>query len=459
MKRLFYILIVAAGFTAAITSCDKSDKKTEEIIIPPYTEEEGKFVSVIESDVNGKWVTILYTAMGADGSVKNLSELICLPAGTPSNLIIGCHITIVSDSERPTNYKNLPIMTDVGFLSSILTLKGALVVFPDYEGYGSTSADPHPYLNRELTARQVIAGAKAALEWLEKEKNVNMPPQWRGYTVGYSQGGAVAASVLRYYREYQLDGLNLTAAICGDGPYDPMVTLTEYIEQDKLYMPVAAVLVLKGLVDTDKNLKSLGCTYADFVTQGLIDTKIFELLEEKQLTNEEIHNMTLAHSKDNGGFTMMVYNYKAEDFLPYNAENTAAYQDSDWDLSVGNAKSYCTASQCFKPEVISFFKDGTTNGRVPAVKLEALKKALEKNSLTYGGWMPDAHTKDFLFFHSTRDEIVPFANYQSVISAWGEDCIDGRPSEDLNLWTHYDAGTMFVLLSSSFYDEFEKREE
>ncbi len=45
-------------------------------------------------------------------------------------------------------------MTDVGFLSLLFSSKNALGVFPDYEGYGITRSDPHPYLNRELTARQ-----------------------------------------------------------------------------------------------------------------------------------------------------------------------------------------------------------------------------------------------------------------------------------------------------------------
>lgn len=222
IKRILHYFALAASVAVMVCSCYESTPETP--VVPPaptFTDEEGKFVRVIESDPAGKWVTIQYTGMGADGTIKNLSELIMVPQSSPELLAIGCHITITSDAQRPTNYKNLSVMTDVGFLSLLFSSKNALGVFPDYEGYGITRSDPHPYLNRELTARQVIAGAKAARDWLENYKRIPMASKWRGLLVGYSQGGAVAASTIRYYQEYQLDGLNLIGAICGDGPYNP----------------------------------------------------------------------------------------------------------------------------------------------------------------------------------------------------------------------------------------------
>ena len=32
-----------------------------------------------------------------------------------------------------------------------------------------------------------------------------------------------------------------------------------------------------------------------------------------------------------------------------------------------------------------------------------------------------------MFFHSTKDEVVPFCNYESVKSTWGIDHIQGHP--------------------------------
>ena len=144
-----------------------------------------------------------------------------------------------------------------------------LDALPSWAAYvGITSSDPHPYLNRELTARQVIAGAKAARDWLENYKRIPMAAKWRGLLVGYSQGGAVAASTIRYYQEYQLDGLNLIGAICGDGPYNPLETMKQYVKDDKLFMPVSAALFLKGFVDTDADVRVLRRIRRDMKERG-----------------------------------------------------------------------------------------------------------------------------------------------------------------------------------------------
>ena len=98
-----------------------------------------------------------------------------------------------------------------------------MAVIPDYEGYGVTSSDPHPYCSREITAKQMIDGAKAAVAWFE-ENVTKMPSGWKSVAVGYSQGGAVAASVLDNYHAHNQKGLDIIGAVCGDGPYDPLPT-------------------------------------------------------------------------------------------------------------------------------------------------------------------------------------------------------------------------------------------
>ena len=208
-----------------------------------------------ETMLGMKYITIRYKTTGADGSEKDLSELIAytkyaVDKESPKklkNLIIGCHCTITSDKERPTNFKKLDFGTDVNMLTLIGGSETSLVVIPDYEGYGITSQAPHPYCNRDVTAQQVIDGAKAAVVWFEKNI-AKMEPNWKTVAVGYSQGGAVAAGVLNYYNAKKLTGLNLIGAVCGDGPYDPLATLKQYIKDDRLYMPVASALLLKGVL-------------------------------------------------------------------------------------------------------------------------------------------------------------------------------------------------------------------
>ena len=211
---------------------------------------------------NVKWVTIRYKTKSVTGADIWCSALVAWPYNAirpnpnPTNLIIGCHCTITSNDERPTNFSKLKTATDVGMMALrwCASKANCLLVVPDYEGYGATHGSPHPYCNRDVTAVQVLDGAKAGVAWYERNEK-RMAWLWKTYIVGYSQGGAVAAGTYRYYREKKADAMGFFGAVCGDGPYDPLATLKEYIKQDKLYMPVAPALLLKGVVDTNKDLR------------------------------------------------------------------------------------------------------------------------------------------------------------------------------------------------------------
>lgn len=405
---------------------------------------------------NAKWVTIRYKSTSVDGSTKDFSELIVYPYNrilknpNPKNLIIGCHCTITSNAERPSNFSKLSFRTDVSMLALKFAAsdRNCLVVIPDYEGYGSTHGDPHPYCNRDVTAKQVVDGAKAAVEWYE-ENEKKMAENWAAIPVGYSQGGAVAAGTLRYHIRYS-DGhdLNMVGAVCGDGPYDPLATLKTYIEKDRLYMPVAPALLLKGAIDTNKGLKAQGCTYKDFVTDDFYNTGIFDWLQKKNLTTDDIQTELLKISKAyKGGFKMYCWSKTDKKFMLYDPENA---NGRDWDLSNGNAMSYCTVDQCFKPGVIAFFKDGSIKGDVPENKLKALEQALKENSLYYGNYVPDPDefsmggTERFTLFHSTGDEVVPVSNMESVRNKWGVNNLKAI-SYEAGTYLHVGTGAAFYV--------------
>ena len=88
----------------------------------------------------------------------------------------------------------------------------------------------------------------------------------------------------------------MKGAVCGDGPYNPLATLKRYIEMNKLFMPVAPALLLKGMVDTDKDLRAMGCTYQDFVTEKFFNTGIFDMIQCKQMTTDDVQAALLQHS-------------------------------------------------------------------------------------------------------------------------------------------------------------------
>jgi hypothetical protein len=376
------------------------------------------------------------------------------PNPNPTNLIIGCHCTITSNDERPTNFSKLKTNTDVGVMALrwVASKANCLLVVPDYEGYGATHGSPHPYCNRDVTAVQVLDGAKAGLAWYTRNEK-KMAWDWKTIAVGYSQGGAVAAGTYRYYREKKMDGMGFFGAVCGDGPYDPLATLKEYIKQDKLYMPVAPALLLKGAVDTNKDLKALGCTYRDFVTDDFANTGIFDWLKEKKRNTEQIQSELLKISANyEKGFKMYCWSNTKKQYLLYNPQNTRTLSNAPWDLSDGNAKSYCTVDQCFKPGVIAYFKDGTIKGDVPEAKLKALEKALKENSLYYGDYKPGKFDW-FTFFHSSRDEVVPYCNMQSVKNAWGDNAANFQSYQSMGTFLHVGTGASFYVSYANSYLE------
>ena len=462
--------VMASGFVSTKYNKKKTidearDFKAEDFIITPISEEEAKAkaegLKTGESGDDGStlgiynWVTLLYRCKTADGSVKDLSELVVWPyAGTPSQLVIGCHSTITSDSQRPTNFSNMSFASEVNMLAlfACALSQNALVIVPDYEGYGITAGIPHPYCNRDLTALQVVTGVKAGLSWFE-ENQMKMADGWSGVSIGYSQGGAVSAGVLRYCQENNDNSLRLKGAVCGDGPYDPLATLKRYIEMDHLYMPVAPALLLKGAVDTDPDMMALQCQYQDFVTDNFLKTGIFKMIGDKQLTTDQVQAALLdysLHNGDGGGFTMMAQ--CSEGFLPYTENNLVdgSGKTRDFELENGKGYNYCTVDQCLKPGVIAYFRDGTITGEVPEEKLKALEKSLSKNALTADGFMPG---NGFTFFHSTGDEVVPYCNLESVRNTWGPGGIKTVTLESY-VQLHVATGTLFFTLKcGSLVDE------
>ena len=438
----------------ALTRAANGELNPEDIKVTQLTEQQAQAFDQNKDGKGGtsyfymyKWATLRYKSNTANGTIQDLSELIvwpyCCGDKTPDQLIIGCHSTITSNAQRPTNFSEHSNASEMNMLALFAHAwsQNALVIVPDYEGYGSTVSSAHPYCNRELTAEQVVTGAKAGLNWFEN-KVKKMNNSWSSVAVGYSQGGAVAAGVLRYCQQHHENGLRLKGAVCGDGPYDPLATLKNYIATDKLFMPVAPALLLKGMIDTDKEMKQQGCTYQDFVTEQFYQTGIFDMIQSKQKTTDDIQDALLKHSYqhgDEGGFIMMA---KTNDgFKPYTPKNEKDANGKKYSYNLENGKgyNYCTVDQCFKPAVIAYFRDGKVTGDVPEAKLKALEKALANNALTAGDFKP---SEGFTFFHSVGDEVVPYCNYESVRNTWGSNHIKGVTYQS-NTTFHVATGAAF----------------
>lgn len=393
-----------------------------------------------------KYLSMNYQSVDMNGNPITLSQLVVYPYSwffrnpAPNNIVIGCHVTITSDDESPSKYKKF--LSDVGMLVSHAKKIGNgytsdnLVVIPDYEGYGVSSSKAHPYLSRDLTARQVVDGVIAAKNWYEKNVR-SLSPNWKSFSVGYSQGGAVSMSVHRYLEKNGLDDdLRFVGSISGDGPYDIEETMHSYINEGKVYMPASVALMIKGLCETNPYL--LGKYQpADFFTESFLKSGIMEMIQNKKYSTKDIQNKMLDYSWSNkNGFYMMGYAPVRKSFLKYTKE--ASRNILIWNAK-NNAGSYAPLDLVVRPELIDFIKRGKTEPKYQE-KMTALLKAMRMNKVL-DDWKP---RNPLILFHSKKDEVVPFVNYQNASKFFSKDILRAK-IYDTYTYTHVGSGIAFYL--------------
>lgn len=297
---------------------------------------------------------LTYTSLGANGEPITLSMKIAYPEGiltkyhNPDFVVLDNHPTICSDVEAPWN-------TDPIALAK--AMENALVVCPDYEGYGVSVANDHPYLCHELNARQSVDAALAAIDYIQAKSGIKMDKGYYLFNSGYSQGGGIALAVHKYI-ENSLNAadkakLNLKESLCGGGPYSPVTTFEKYKEWDELDYPTVAPMQIIGFLAGFPELFSQ-FTLADFFSPEFYNCGAIEMIRSKQYTIDEIN----AYISETFGST------KCSDIF------SAAMYDENSDLC------------------------------------KAVMQCLEINDLTTG-WLPQ---KKVTLFHSKKDNVVPMEN-------------------------------------------------
>ena len=390
--------------------------------------------SQMYEDISSGFHILRHPGTLADGSVGMLSTLIVFPKtfwinANAKKVILGCHFTVTGDHEVPSKYKDLDYASDAHVLTGewvIPQASAALLIMPDYEGYGATSDRSHPYLSREVQARQCMESVVAAIKWFTDDHGMKLKDNCKMVSIGYSQGGAVSAATYRFYLEHKSepwlkDMPFYAGAVCGDGPYDPLATVMTYINTNKLYMPVAPALVLKALCDTDPDMIRAGCQYKDFCTEGFMNTGIFDRLATKRSTTDMCDNAIFAYADNH------------PDSLQYITEN---------------GRKVLPTNQAFNQATITYLNTGQLIRHAPEEKLRTLRNCLMKNSLLYNFTIPDG--AKFTFFHSVDDEVVPFSNLQALLNAWGDSNLRAYKYET-GTKTHVGTGRSFYLNYSDDY--------
>lgn len=264
-----------------------------------------------------------YPSVDANGNKVVLSALMGVPTkiffdgipAKPNNVIIGCHETITSNYECPTNYNHGgSAQSGNGMLLQYCRYDAirqpcCLVILADYEGYGCTADRPHPYLYQELTARQVVDAVRYGLALYEANVNKGenfkeFEEGWKSVALGFSQGGSVSLATHKFIEQNGLDEeLHFAGSVCGDGPYDPIAHLRYYMEDSgrtydgkgadeketdhkpgTISMPIVMPLILKGMCDSNPFMRQHNLK--EYLSDRFFATSATYLIEAKSNPNK-----------------------------------------------------------------------------------------------------------------------------------------------------------------------------
>lgn len=454
--------------------------------------QKGNFYSALYEDFHYYVYTFEYPSIDADGKPVMLSAIASCPipgiASRVNNVVLGTHITITADRERPSsrttgfdtddwgmllslaadnkmNYgatgyflKTLAwggvslisgiILTPVAINNFIQSFRNInantsynnnLVVMPDYEGYGLTKDRAHPYLYQELTARQCVDAlmyGKALYESSPDLGDITLPlrSDYRTMSCGYSQGGSVALACHRFIEQNGLEKtLHFSGSACGDGPYDPVATLMYYVkqcEEDKKPMNMAVVLplIMKGMLDTNPYMKSHRAE--DYFNPLFLETGIMDWLRSKEKSTTDIgkafYQCLLNEPAKYGDLFVKKENLD---------EATAKLKD------IMNAECYAYFKKLYNDNKSRY---STTGVPLPTKRgvFEDLHLALASNDLTRG-WSPKGQ---IFLYHSKDDPVVPYDNAKRVENTFtgknghGQKIVTLETAEWLD---HGDAGVAF----------------
>lgn len=291
-------------------------------------------------------------------------------------IILACHPTVTDNKETPTGYK--PVDGDVQRMTISYT-GGAMVVCPDYCGYGLSSNLQHPYLINDVTARNCIDAVIAAMGEITKHGR-ELDDDYETDIVGYSQGGATALACTKYLESDACpqdikNKIRLAQTSCGDGPYSPVATVNKYLEWGNPNganedMEYACVLPL--IVAAAKDAYGEGC---------MRTVKIEDFFSDK-FNQAGILNLIKTKSVDTGVL---------------DAEISKAMNGRKRPVDV------------FSSNIIN--ADGTFNTKTNEYK--CLMRALDMADLTKG-WTP---THPIFFYHLECDKTVPYANFEEVFKS------------------------------------------
>ena len=428
-----------------------------------------------------------YPSTSVTGEPVVLSSLLCCwaPSTPPENAAIESvhlysHYTVTANSQCPTSATTTTL--DFMVLSTMFEgtandekrtaynlVKRSIAIMPDYEGYGVSIDRPHPYLAEAVTARQVVDALTYGLELYGKLNGANntlpLKDNWRCFSVGYSQGGAVALAVQRYIEQNNLsDQLHFRGTLCGDGPYDLLATLRYYLDdngtsygvttdhrKEQVTLPAVLPMIMNGMIVSYPSMASH--KLCDYFSQSFLDTGIMDWLNSKDRSTDDINTAWL-NQIDKGTATVGGKTYPA----PANMSEMFIKKQVPGMIWGTQDLAWAKLDKIFTPGFYNYMKDPANFTKAPALTgnaYEDMHYALESNNVCKG-WQPKHRIQ---FAHSKGDMVVPYGNYLAFRDAHpdGENILY-RIDDTFSANDHLSAGTMFVGnlgTSADFFNYFQ----
>lgn len=208
---------------------------------------------------------ITYQSVDAQNNPITLSEKIYYKKNQDVKFVVlNCHATITHDDGCPTG--SAPQLEAVKYMIS----EGALVICPDYIGFGETRDVVHPYMCATLTARNILDGYLAAIKYVTTTGGRKLASNYYTINLGYSQGGAMALAFQKYLETeataYEQNIVRLRGSVCGAGPYDQQILFDEYEKMSTLDYPIYLYYVLRGHNEVFGNTTMNGLELKDCFT-------------------------------------------------------------------------------------------------------------------------------------------------------------------------------------------------
>lgn len=427
-----------------------------------------------------------YPSTSVTGDPIVLSSLLCCWAPTTppeegagiESVHLYNHYTVTANSQCPTSatlrtadFMVLASLYEGGEYDERMpyrsVVKRSIVIMPDYEGYGVSSDRVHPYLVQTVTAKQVVDALTYGLELYGKlngaDNTLPLKDDWRCFSVGYSQGGAVALAAQRYIEQNGLsDQLHFRGTMCGDGPYDLMATLRYYMDddgtsydittvhrQDQVTLPVVLPMIMNGMIVGNPAMSQHHLN--DYFEQSFLDTGVMDWLNSKTMSNDDI-NAAWLDQIDKGAATVGEKSYPA----PQNMSEMFFKQEVPGMLWGTEIVAWARLDKIFTPGFYAYLKNADNFNSTPAATGDAyedMRYALEANNVCTG-WEPQHRIQ---FDHSKGDMIVSYSNYLAFRDAHpnGEDDIY-RLNNTFSDSDHLKSGTAYMtMLGTAFFDDFQ----